>query len=40
MVEMLDTLLLDDKDDKVVELADSDDLGWFVVGSNWVVAGW
>ncbi len=37
MVEMLDTLLLDDK---VVELADSDDLGWFVVGSNWVVAGW
>lgn len=37
MVEMLDTLLLDDK---VVEFADSDDLGWFMVGSNWVVAGW
>ena len=37
MVDMLDTLLLDDK---VVELADSDDLVCFVVGSNWVVAGW
>ena len=37
MQDLLDALIVDDR---VVKLSDSDDLGWLVVGSNWVVAGW
>ena len=36
MQDLLDALIVDDR----VKLSDSDDLGWLVVGSNWVVAGW
>lgn len=36
MEKMLDTLLMEDK---VVELDHNDDLWWFIVSSNWVVAG-
>jgi len=37
MQDLLDALIVDDR---VVKLSDSDDLGWLVVGSHWVVAGW
>ena len=37
MQDLLDARIVDDR---VVKLSDSDDLGWLVVGSNWVVAGW